>query len=98
MIVFGTKFWAWGSNLTRDIWRCAQCGHSGQFIEKSGLNCITLYWIIPVLPISGIKKMVQCPNCKARYEDNGPPPQQGQAGPYGEGAMETHGQPPIARP
>jgi rubrerythrin len=84
MIIFGTKFWAWGSALTRDIWRCAQCGHSGQFTLKSGMNFITLYWIIPVIPISGVKKMVQCPNCKARYEADSyvPPPES--PGPYSD--------------
>ena len=100
MIIFGTKFWAWGSTLTAQMMRCAQCGHSGQFIQKSGMNFITLYWIIPVIPISGVKKMVQCPNCKARYEDGGAlPPSQGPSqGPYGGGSMETHSTPPFSRP
>ncbi len=97
MIVFGTKFWAWGSALTQQIMRCARCGHEGRFIEKSGMTFITLYWILPVIPVSGVKKMVQCPNCKTRYENSGPPPQN--PGPYGSGgSMDTHGAPPIARP
>ncbi len=97
MIIFGTKFWAWGSALTREIWRCAKCGYQGQFIQKSGMTFLTLYWIIPIVPVSGMKKMAQCPKCKTRYEEGGAPPPQN-PGPYGGGSMETHSQPPIARP
>lgn len=68
MIVFGIKFWAWGSQLTHDVWRCAKCGYNGQFTIKKGMKFITLYWVIPTIPVSGITELVQCPNCKTRYE------------------------------
>jgi len=70
MIIFGIKFWAWGSKLTARIWHCAQCGFEGQFIEKKGMRFFTLYWVIPTIPLSGISSMVQCPNCKTRYSPN----------------------------
>ena len=74
MIVFGTRFFSWGSALTERIWRCSKCGHEGQFVQKSGMRFFTIYWIIPIFPVSGMKKMVQCPNCKTRYQDNSPAP------------------------
>ena len=89
MIVFGIKFWAWGSQLTNEVWRCAKCGYNGQFVQKKGMKFITLYWIIPTIPVSGITDLVQCPNCKTRYEANAN---------NGGGAPGTGGSPPIADP
>ena len=68
MIVFGIKFWAWGSALTNQVWRCAQCGYNGQFTQKKGMKFITLYWIIPTIPVSGVKEIAQCPQCKTQYD------------------------------
>ncbi len=87
MIVFGVKFWAWGNALTQRIWKCSKCGFEGQFIEKKGMRFITLYWIIPTIPVSGITALVQCPQCKTRYQDNAPKT----GGPAG-------GPPPLADP
>ena len=61
MIVFGIKFWAWGSQLTQQVWRCAKCGYNGQFIQKKGMKFITLYWIIPTIPVSGISEIGAVP-------------------------------------
>ena len=76
MIVFGIKFWAWGSALTQRIWKCGKCGYEGQFVQKNGMRFITFYWVIPTIPVSGVTKLVQCPKCKTRYQDNsnGPNP------------------------
>lgn len=89
MIIFGTKFFAWGSLLTANVWHCSKCGHQGQFIQKKGMNFFTLYWIIPVFPISKIKEMVQCPNCKAKYENDAP--NAGQSGPSNGGSSPYNG-------
>lgn len=95
MIIFGTKFWAWGSALTQQMWHCANCGYQGQFIQKKGMTFLTFYWIIPVIPVSGVRSMAQCPKCKTRYEDN---PNDAPSGPpSGNSSMETHSA-PIARP
>jgi transcription elongation factor Elf1 len=50
--------------------RCSNCGTLAQFTEKSGMNFITLFFVVPVIPISGKKKMIECPNCKTRFEMN----------------------------
>lgn len=92
MIIFGIKFWAWGSELTPNVWHCAKCNYQGQFIQKKGMNFLTFYWIIPTIPVSGIKEMVQCPNCKTRYQRTGP------AAPPPPGGNPPGGQPPIASP
>ena len=89
MIVFGIKFWAWGSQLTNEVWRCLKCGYNGQFIQKKGMKFITLYWIIPTIPVSGISEIVQCPNCKTQYDA---------APPAGSGGTGAGGNPPIANP
>ncbi len=67
-LVIGTKFITWGSNKTNEMIRCSQCGTVGQFAEKTGMNFITLFFLLPVIPISGKKKMIECLNCKARFQ------------------------------
>ena len=68
MLIIGLRFFTWGSQHTPDAIRCGQCGFAGSFIEKKGMRFITLFFIVPVLPVSGVKHLVQCPNCKARYD------------------------------
>jgi DNA-directed RNA polymerase subunit RPC12/RpoP len=66
--VIGTKFITWGSTKTLETIRCSQCGALAQFTEKTGMNFITLFFVVPTIPISGKKKMIECPNCKARFQ------------------------------
>ena len=68
MIIIGTRFFVWGSQLAAHQSRCGRCGQVSAFILKKGMRFITVFFIIPVIPISGIKEMSQCPNCGARYE------------------------------
>ena len=70
MLIIGTQFFTWGSQRTGEMLRCGQCGGQSQFIEKSGMRFITLFFIVPIIPISGVSKMVECPNCKARFQAN----------------------------
>jgi uncharacterized Zn finger protein len=70
MIIIGTHFFAWGSALTEQMIRCGQCGTVAAFIKKKGMRFITLFFIIPIFPISGMQHMVQCPNCGTRYQAN----------------------------
>jgi len=67
-LIIGTKFVTWGSNKTGDMIRCSQCGTVTQFTEKTGMRFITLFFVLPVIPLSGKKKMIECPNCKARFQ------------------------------
>ena len=38
------------------------------FKQKKGMQFITLFFIIPVIPISGTKHLVECPNCGAKFQ------------------------------
>ncbi len=67
MIIIGTKFFVWGSQVMSHQSRCGKCGMVGNFIIKQGMRFITVFFVIPVIPISGIKQMTQCPNCGTRY-------------------------------
>lgn len=66
--IIGMKFFAWGSERTQEQLRCGECGTVAWFVRKSGMRFLTLFFIIPVLPLSGIKKLAECPTCGARYE------------------------------
>ncbi|HEV7905314.1 MAG TPA: zinc-ribbon domain-containing protein [Pyrinomonadaceae bacterium] len=68
MLIIGTRFFVWGSELTPQQHHCAKCGRIAGFKIRKGMNFITLFFIIPVIPISGVKNILECPNCKTRYE------------------------------
>ena len=68
MIIIGTHFFTWGSEPTPNSIHCAQCGTIAPFVMKKGMRFITLFFIIPVLPISGLQHMLQCPKCGTRYQ------------------------------
>lgn len=70
MIIIGTHFFSWGSDRTGQAMHCGQCGAVTPFVIKKGMRFITLFFIIPILPISGVKHMVQCPQCKTRYQSD----------------------------
>ena len=67
-IIIGTKTFAWGSQMTPQAYRCGNCGTYTPFIEKTAMRFITLFFFIPIIPISGKKHLIQCPSCKARFE------------------------------
>lgn len=69
MLIIGMRFLAWGSERTEQAWRCAQCQTVGQFIRKRGMRFLTIFFIIPVVPLSGVKNLAQCAVCGARYEE-----------------------------
>ena len=68
IFIFGTRFITWGSEPSGQAMRCGQCGTAGVFKAKKGMRFITFFFVIPVLPLSGVKRMVECPNCRTRYE------------------------------
>lgn len=67
-LILGSKFVTFGSDKTPEMIRCSQCGALTQFTEKTGMNFITLFFLVPVIPISGKKRFIECPNCKARFQ------------------------------
>jgi len=68
MLIIGTKVFFWGSEQGAELMRCGTCGFAGQFIRKTGMRFITLFFIIPTIPISGVMHVAECPQCKTRYK------------------------------
>ncbi len=66
--IIGTKYFTWGARQTTAPLRCSQCDIVAPFAEKTGMRFLTLFFIIPTIPLSGAKKLIECPNCKARFE------------------------------
>ena len=46
---------------------CGTCGTQAQFVLKTGMRFIVLFFIIPIIPISGKMQVVECPRCKTRF-------------------------------
>jgi hypothetical protein len=67
-LIIGTKFFTWGTREMDDLTRCSQCGTVARFTEKTGMRFLTLFFLLPTIPLSGRKKMIECPNCKARFQ------------------------------
>lgn len=65
--IISTKFITWGAEEMQGMTRCTQCGTVGHFIEKTGRRFIALFFVIPIIPIGGKQKILECPNCKAQY-------------------------------
>ncbi len=66
--VIGTKFRVSGSEPTAERIRCRQCGVVTQFIKKTGRNYLTLFFVVPIFPIGKAQNLLECPNCKARFQ------------------------------
>jgi len=70
MLIIGIRLFFWGSELTSELMRCGQCGNVAHFLKKTGMRFITVFLIIPVIPVSGVMHVAECPNCKTRYKAN----------------------------
>ncbi len=68
MLIIGIHFFSWGRERTSQQMRCGKCGAVTTFIIKRGMRFITLFFIVPTVPISGVKNLLQCPNCGTRYQ------------------------------
>jgi DNA-directed RNA polymerase subunit RPC12/RpoP len=66
--IIGTHFFNWGSERTPSQMHCSKCGTVSNFIKKKGMRFITLFFIVPVIPLSGVKESVQCPACGTRFQ------------------------------
>ncbi len=70
MLIIGTKLFTWGSQQTPEPFHCSACGTLTQFVEKTAMRFVTLFFFIPVIPISGKLRLIECPRCKTRFERN----------------------------
>jgi hypothetical protein len=68
--IIGTRFFTWGSEPAFNQMRCGKCGTVGVFKKKKGMRFITLFFIIPVIPISDVKTLLQCPVCGTKFQTN----------------------------
>jgi len=70
MLIIGIRLFFWGSEMTSELMRCAKCGNVAHFLKKKGMRFITVFFIIPVIPVSGVMHVAECPQCKTRYKAN----------------------------
>jgi hypothetical protein len=68
--IIGTHFFTWGSEAAPNQMRCGKCGTVGTFVKKKGMRFITLFFIVPILPISGVNNLLQCPTCHTKFHAN----------------------------
>jgi hypothetical protein len=47
---------------------CGKCGVMANFKAKKGMRFITIFFVIPICPISGVRNIMQCPSCGTRYQ------------------------------
>ena len=68
MLIIGIRLFFWGSQLTSQAMHCGKCGYAGPFTLKKGMRFITVFFVIPVLPLSGVMHVAECQQCKTRYQ------------------------------
>ena len=68
IFIIGTKYRFTGLEKTNEMMRCDNCGAMTQFIKKTGRNYITLFFVLPLFPIGRAQNVLECPNCKTRYQ------------------------------
>ncbi|HVO57475.1 MAG TPA: hypothetical protein VMT51_07250 [Dongiaceae bacterium] len=68
MIIIGVRLFFWGSQQLLQAMHCGRCGYQGPFTLKKGMRFITVFFIIPVIPISGVMHAAECRQCKTRYK------------------------------
>ena len=66
--IFGTRFITWGSEPSGRTMRCPQCQTVGGFVAKKGMRFITFFFVVPLIPLSGVKRLLQCPTCGTRFD------------------------------
>lgn len=66
-LIFGVKFLSWGSDLTVQPMRCGECNVVAPFKIQKGMRFLTLFFVIPTIPLSGLRNMVKCQNCGAKF-------------------------------
>jgi len=66
--VIGTNFRVSGSEPTAERHACPRCGVTTQLIKKTGRNYITLFFVLPIFPIGKSQNLLECPNCKTRFQ------------------------------
>jgi DNA-directed RNA polymerase subunit RPC12/RpoP len=68
IIFFGTR------QVVRDddrpgegVRQCPRCGQYVVFKPRRARTYVHLFWI-PLIPIDGGQPLIECPNCRARFE------------------------------
>lgn len=69
IILFGTRYITWGDERTATVWHCPSCERDDFFIRKRGRRMLTLFFLIPTIPLGRVERFTQCPHCGARYID-----------------------------
>jgi hypothetical protein len=66
-LLVGNRFKTKSAGMTAEVVTCPSCGVHTRFERKRGRQYLTLFFIVPVLPLGGTKELVECPNCHAQF-------------------------------
>ena len=66
-LVVGNRYRTKSEGTTAEAMTCPSCGASGRFERKSGRQFLTLFFVLPVLPLGGAQQFVECPNCHTQF-------------------------------
>ena len=69
-LVVGNRFRTRHEGTTAQVITCPSCGFQSHFERKSGRQFLTLFFVLPVLPLGGRREFVECPRCHAQLESS----------------------------
>ncbi len=68
LLIIGTRLFTWGCMPAAQAIRCGKCGAVAYFLEKTAIRFVTIFFFIPIIPISGMMKLIECPRCSTRFK------------------------------
>jgi endogenous inhibitor of DNA gyrase (YacG/DUF329 family) len=66
-LIAGTKTVAKRLGSTEEAIHCPTCGTVARFERKSERPYLTLFFVLPVVPLGRGHIVVECPACRARF-------------------------------
>jgi hypothetical protein len=75
-LVAGNKRVSKDAGSTEQAIQCPNCGTVARFGRRTERQYLTLFFVLPVVPLGGANTVVECPTCHARFDA---PAQQGRA-------------------
>lgn len=69
-LVAGNRYRTKREGETQETMQCPYCGHFGRFERRSGRQYLTLFLVLPVVPLGTRSEFVQCPKCRTRFESS----------------------------
>ena len=71
-LLVGNRYRTTSEGTTPEVRTCPSCGARAQFDRKRRRQYLTLFFLLPVLPLGSAQEFVECPNCHTQFQATDP--------------------------